>query len=42
MDLRKIRWKGADGMHMAQDRDQWRHLVNTVINFGFHKRWEIP
>jgi len=23
---------GVDWMHMAQDRDQWQALVNTVIN----------
>jgi hypothetical protein len=33
MDLtREIRWDGVDWMDMAQDRDQWRALVNTVLN----------
>jgi hypothetical protein len=26
------RWDGVDWMDMAQDRDQWRALVNTVLN----------
>jgi hypothetical protein len=32
MDLRELGWDGVDWMHMAQDRDQWRALVNTVLN----------
>jgi hypothetical protein len=32
MDLREIVSDGADWMEMAQDRDQWRALVNTVLN----------
>jgi hypothetical protein len=32
MDLREIEWDGLDWIHMAQDRDQWRVLVNTVLN----------
>jgi hypothetical protein len=32
MDLREIGWDGVDWMDMAQDRDQWRVLVNTVLN----------
>jgi hypothetical protein len=32
MDLRAIGWDGVDWMYMAQDRDQWRALVNTVLN----------
>jgi hypothetical protein len=33
MDLREIGWGGMDWIDLAQDRDQWRSLVNTVINF---------
>jgi hypothetical protein len=32
MDLREIGWDGVDWIDMAQDRDQWRSLVNTVLN----------
>jgi hypothetical protein len=32
MDIREIRWGGMDWIHLAQDRDQWRALVNMVIN----------
>jgi hypothetical protein len=33
IDLREIGWDGVDCIDMAQDRDQWRALVNTVLNF---------
>jgi hypothetical protein len=29
MDVREIGWEGVDWMHLAQDRDQWRDVVNT-------------
>jgi hypothetical protein len=32
IDLREIRWGGMDWIDLAQDRDQWRALVNTVKN----------
>jgi hypothetical protein len=32
MDLREIGLDGEDWIDMAQDRDQWRALVNTVLN----------
>jgi hypothetical protein len=32
MNLREIGWGGVDWTDLAQDRDQWRALVNTVIN----------
>jgi hypothetical protein len=33
MNLRETGWKDVDWIHLAQDRDQWWALVNTVINF---------
>jgi hypothetical protein len=33
MDLREIEWDGMDSIDLAQDRDQWRALVNKVMNF---------
>jgi hypothetical protein len=32
MDLREIGLEGVDWMHLAQDWDQWRFLMNTVMN----------
>jgi hypothetical protein len=32
MYLREIGWGGMDWIDLAQDRDQWRALVNTVMN----------
>jgi hypothetical protein len=31
-DLRERGWSGIDWIDLAQDRDQWTVLVNTVIN----------
>jgi hypothetical protein len=31
MDLREIGWDGMDWIDLAQDMDQWRALVNTVM-----------
>jgi hypothetical protein len=33
MDLREIGWARVDWIDMPQDRDQWRALMNTVLNF---------
>jgi hypothetical protein len=33
MELREIEWGGMDWFDLAEDRDQWRVLVNTVMNF---------
>jgi hypothetical protein len=32
MDLRYIRWGGMEWINLAQDRNKWRALVNTVMN----------
>jgi hypothetical protein len=32
IDIREIGWDGVGWMDLAQDRDQWRALVNTVMN----------
>jgi hypothetical protein len=37
IDLREIGWSGMDWIDLAEDRDQWRALVNTVMNVRVHK-----
>jgi hypothetical protein len=42
MGLRVIGWDGGDWIDLAQDRDQWRALVNAVMNLRDSiKRWEV-
>jgi hypothetical protein len=31
-ELKEIGWEGVDWILLAQDRDQWRALVKTVLN----------
>jgi hypothetical protein len=31
MDLREIGWDSMDWIDLAQDKDQWRALVNTLM-----------
>jgi hypothetical protein len=35
LDLAKRVWDGMDWIDLADDRDQWRALVNTVMNVRF-------
>jgi hypothetical protein len=35
MDLREIEWDGRYWIDLAQDRDQWRALMNAVMNLRF-------
>jgi hypothetical protein len=32
MDLRETGWYGMDWIDLIENRDQWRALVNTVMN----------
>jgi hypothetical protein len=32
MDLRGMEWEVVDLLHLAQNRDQWRVLVKTIMN----------
>jgi hypothetical protein len=42
LDLREIGRNGMDWIDLAEDRDRWRALVNTVMNFGDPlKCWEV-
>jgi hypothetical protein len=34
MDLREIGFGDVDWIDLAQDRDRWRALVNTVLNLS--------
>jgi hypothetical protein len=33
MDLREMGWSSIDWIDLAQDREQWRAVVNTAMNF---------
>jgi hypothetical protein len=32
MVLRETGWRGVEWIHLAQDRDGWRAVVNAVMN----------
>jgi hypothetical protein len=34
MGLGEIGWGGMDWIALAEDRDQWRAVMKTVINLG--------
>jgi hypothetical protein len=40
-DLRVRGWGGMGWIDLAQDRDKWRALVNTVMNLRVHKTCEV-
>ena len=37
MDLQEVGGNSGDWMELAQDRDRWRPLVNTVMNLRVPK-----
>jgi hypothetical protein len=32
MDLREIGWGGKDWIHLVEERDQWRTVVNMIVH----------
>jgi hypothetical protein len=34
MDLKEIVWEVVGWIHLVRDRDKWRLLVNTLVNFS--------
>ena len=41
MDLQEVGGGCGDWMELAQDRDRWWALVNTVMNFWVSKMWGL-
>jgi hypothetical protein len=37
MDLGEVEWGDVDWIGLAQDRNRWRALVNSVLNHKFYK-----
>jgi len=38
MYIKEIGWEFVDWIHVAQDSDQWRAVVYTVMNIGVPKK----
>jgi hypothetical protein len=34
VDYREMGWGGVEWIHLAQDRDRWRAVVNAVMNLS--------
>jgi hypothetical protein len=41
MDLREIGWGSVEWIQLAQDRDQWRAVVNTIMNLHASRTVEV-
>jgi hypothetical protein len=42
MDIGEVGWSDVDWIGLAQDRNRWRAVVNSVLNpLGSMKCWEI-
>jgi hypothetical protein len=38
VDLKDVECDDVNSFHLAQDKNQYRTVVNTVMNLSFHKR----
>jgi hypothetical protein len=38
LNHRETRWESVDYIHLAQDKDQWLALVNTVMSLRISKK----
>jgi hypothetical protein len=36
LGIKEIGWEDVDWIHLTANRDQWRAVVNTVMNLVFH------
>jgi len=42
MDLRETAWESVDWTHMDQNIDEWRAVVNTIMNPRVpYKAWNV-
>jgi len=41
IDLRELQWEGVNWIHVAEVRDQWRAVVNTVMNKKLGISWLV-
>jgi hypothetical protein len=41
MCLTEIDWEGVDWIDLAQEKDEWRALVNAMMKLVFHKSGEL-
>jgi hypothetical protein len=39
--LGEVGWADVDWIGLAQDRNRWRALVNSVLNLWVHNRWPL-
>ena len=39
MDIQKILREGMDWIHLGQDREKWRAVMNAVMTLVCHQMW---
>jgi hypothetical protein len=40
MELRKVGWESVDWIPLAQDKEEWQAVVNTVMNLRIPRKME--